>query len=142
MANRLLATRKSWASAFANFDQTSQLTLLADTTTKAPPTSGNISSIGTGPGSWSIKQQSTVFLSICEAEYIGQTLMNKKAVWLQNLLAELADMNERQLHTVAICGDSHGAIALARNPKFHGRSNNVNIEHHYVRVRVMMGRWG
>lgn len=99
-------------------------------------TSGYVFSIGTGPISWSSKRQSTVSLSTCEAEYIGQTQATKEAVWLRNLLAELTYMNERDIPTTIIYGDNQGAIALAKNPKFHGRSKHIDIQHHYVREKV------
>lgn len=105
-------------------------------------TSGYVSSIGTGPISWSPKCQSTVSLSTCEAEYIGQTQATKETVWLRNLLAELADMDEREIPTTVIYGDNQGAIALAKNPKFHGRSKHIDIQHHYVREKVNDGTVG
>ena len=105
-------------------------------------TSGYVFGIGTGPISWSSKRQSTVSLSTCEAEYIGQTQATKEAVWLRNLLAELTHMNERDIPTTIIYGDNQGAIALAKNPKFHGRSKHIDIQHHYVREKVEDGTVG
>lgn len=105
-------------------------------------TSGYVFGIGTGPISWSSKRQSAVSLSTCEAEYIGQTQATKEAVWLRNLLAQLADMEERDIPTTIIYGDNQGAIALAKNPKFHGRSKHIDIQHHYVREKVEDGTVG
>lgn len=105
-------------------------------------TSGYVFGIGTGPISWSSKRQSTVSLSTCEAEYIGQTQATKEAVWLRNLLAELTDMDECDIPTTVIYCDNQGAIALAKNPKFHGRSKHIDIQHHYVREKVEDGTVG
>jgi hypothetical protein len=102
-------------------------------------TSGYVFGIGTGPISWSSKRQSTVSLSNCEAEYIGQTQATKEAVWLRNLLAEIANMRERDIPTTVIYGDNQGAIALAKNAKFHGRSKHIDIQHHYVREKINDG---
>jgi hypothetical protein len=105
-------------------------------------TSGYVFGMGTGPISWSSKRQSTVSLSTCEAEYIDQTQATKEAVWLRNLPAQLADLDERDIPTTVIYGDNQGAIALAKNPKFHGRSKHVDIQHHYVREKVEDGTVG
>jgi hypothetical protein len=102
-------------------------------------TSGYVFGIGTGPISWSSKRQSTVSLSTYEAEYIGQTQATKEAIWLRNLLAEIADMGERDIPTTVIYGDNQGSIALAKNAKFHGRSKYIDIQHHYVREKINDG---
>lgn len=105
-------------------------------------TSGYVFNVGSGPISWSSKQQSAVSLSTCEAEYIGQTQATKEAVWLRKLLAEVTNMEERDLPTTIIYGDNQGAIALAKDPKFHSRSKHIDIQHHYVREKVHDGTVG
>jgi hypothetical protein len=35
-----------------------------------------------------------------------------------------------------IFGDNQGAIALAKNPQFHGRSKHIDTQWHYVREKV------
>ena len=105
-------------------------------------TSGYAFSLGTWPIRWSSKRQSTVALSTCEAECIGQTQATKEAVWLRSLLAEVASMDECDLPTTIIYGDNQGAISLAKNPKFHGRSKHIDIQHHYVREKVNDGTVG
>lgn len=102
-------------------------------------TSGYIFTIGSAAISWSSKRQPTVALSTCEAEYIGQTQASKEAVWLRSLLAELSKVGERSLPTTVIYSDNQGAIALAKNPQFHGRSKHIDIQHHYVREKVVDG---
>lgn len=103
-------------------------------------TSGYLFGTGTGPISWSSKRQSTVSLSTCEAEYIGQTQATDQGSCLA--LAQLADVDECDIPTTIIYGDNKGAITLAKNPKFHGRSKQVDIEHHYVREKVEDGAVG
>ena len=103
-------------------------------------TSGYVFSIGSGAISWSSKRQSTVALSTCEAEYIGQTQATKEAMWLQGLLQQLAlpgDNNPNATpHTVVIYGDNQGAIALAKNPQNHGRCKHMEIQQKFVREKV------
>ena len=52
-------------------------------------TSGYVFNVGSAVISWSLKLQSTVALSSCEAEYIGQTNATKEAIWLRQLLNEV-----------------------------------------------------
>jgi hypothetical protein len=81
-------------------------------------TSGYIFNVGSGAISWSSKQQSVVALSTCEAKYMAQTQATKEATWLRCLLKELL----RNQNEPVILGDNRGAIALAKNPRFHSRN--------------------
>ena len=38
---------------------------------------------------------------------------------------------------MVIYGDNQGAIALAKNPQFHGRTKHIDIAHHFVREKVV-----
>ena len=33
--------------------------------------------------------------------------------------------------------DNHGAIELSKNPKFHNRMKHIDINHHFIRERVL-----
>jgi hypothetical protein len=52
---------------------------------------------------------------------------------LRNLLRELG---HEQLQATVIFGDNQGAIALTKNPQFHGRSKHIDTQWHYVREKV------
>lgn len=91
---------------------------LAGDLTNRRSTSGFLFNIGRGAISWSSKQQPTVALSFCEAEYVAQTQAAKETIWLRSLLVELLNKNGEVTATV-IYGDNQGAIALAKNPQFH-----------------------
>jgi hypothetical protein len=102
-------------------------------------TSGYLFSVGSAVVSWSSKLQSTVALSTCEAEYIGQSNAAKEAIWLRRLLDEIRpeDMDKPKA-TIIFC-DNQGAIALAKNPQFHSRMKHVEIQHNFVREKVSDG---
>jgi len=104
-------------------------------------TSGYTFNIGSGAISWSSKRQPTVALSTCEAEYVAQTQATKEAIWLKGLLVELSDMHNNELSPSAVIlyGDNQGAIALAKNPVYHGRTKHIDIQHHFVREKVESG---
>jgi hypothetical protein len=102
-------------------------------------TSGYIFHIGSGAISWSSKRQATVSLSSCEAEYIGQTNATKEAIWLKRFLAQVNfDKFGPPVATIIYC-DNQGAMALAKNPQFHGRTKHIETHHHFVREKVASG---
>lgn len=98
-------------------------------------TSGYVFTLGSAPISWSSKRQPTVALSTCEAEYSGQTQAAKEAIWLKSLLSQLTG-DDQYLKSVVIYGDNQGAIALAKNPRFHARTKHIDIQTHYIRDSI------
>lgn len=60
----------------------------------------------------------------------------RQAIWLQDLLAEIMGAsNER----VMIRIDNQSALALTRNPVFHGRSKHIHTRYHFIRECVEKG---
>jgi len=102
-------------------------------------TSGYVFNVGSAVISWSSKLQSTVALSSCEAEYIGQTNATKEAIWLRRLLNEIQPEAAYKAQATIIYCDNQGAIALAKNPQFHARTKHIDIQHHFVRDKVTEG---
>ena len=59
----------------------------------------------------------------------------KESIWLQAILVDLGA--KRQVDMVQhICVDNQGALALAKNPQFHARTKNIDIQYHCVREHV------
>ena len=98
-------------------------------------TAGFVFNIGSGAISWSSKRQPTIALSTCEAEYQAQTQAAKEAVWLRSLLQDLNPIARTPYATIIYC-DNQGAIALAKDPKFHPRTKHIAIQHHWVREKI------
>ena len=97
-------------------------------------TSGYLFQIAGGPISWrSKKKQGSVALSTAEAEYVALSSAAQETVWLRKLISELK--NPPECPTV-ILEDNQSAIAMAKNPQFHGRSKHIDIKHHFIRERV------
>ena len=59
-----------------------------------------------GAISWSSRKQKSVALSTAEAEYVALSGAVPECIWLRQLEAE-----------------NQSAIAMAKNPKFHGHAN-------------------
>jgi len=81
-------------------------------------------SSGTGAISWSSKKQPVVALSTAEAEYIAATSCATQTVWLRRILEV---MHQKQNTPTEIYCDNKSAIALSKNPVFHGRSKHIDI---------------
>ncbi|KAG7559183.1 Integrase catalytic core [Arabidopsis thaliana x Arabidopsis arenosa] len=100
-------------------------------------TMGHIFYLGEGPISWCSQKQSVVALSSCEAEFMAGTEAAKQAIWLQDLLSEIAGTpNEK----VTVFIDNQSAIALTKNPVFHGRSKYIHRRYHFIRECVELGQ--
>ncbi len=108
-------------------------------------TSGYIFNVESGAISWLSKQQPTVTLSGCEAEYTRQTQATKEKVWLKLLLQELNTPSsidvtrdpakQHAIYSVIIHCDNQGAIALRKNPQSNARSKHIDIHWHYQREK-------
>ena len=85
--------------------------------------------MGAGAISWSLKKQHIVALSSTEAEYIVQTHVAKEALWLCSFLQELCSAPDDPL--ILNC-DNQGAIALAKDNKFHMCTKHIDMCYHFI----------
>ena len=69
-------------------------------------------SLGSGMISWFNRKQSCMELSTTEAEYVFSCLASCEAVWLQNILSELFDL---QLDVTCIFCDNQSYMKLPKN---------------------------
>lgn len=96
-------------------------------------TTGHVFYFFDSPITWCSQKQETVALSSCEAEFVAGTEAAKQAIWLQDLFGEIVG---RQGERVVIYIDNKSAIALSRNPVFHGRSKHIHRRYHFIRECV------
>nr|GEW28280.1 zinc finger, CCHC-type [Tanacetum cinerariifolium] len=94
---------------------------------------------GNSPISWNSHKQPTVALSSCESEFMAATAAACQALWLQRLLNALTRWKEEK---VTIRVDNKSAIALMKNPVFHGRSKHIDIRYHFIRECVKKNQIG
>ena len=87
--------------------------------------------------SWSSKKQHVVVLLSTEAEYIAQTHAAKEALWLCSFLQELHSTPDDPL--IINC-DNQGAIALAKDNKFHACTKHIDVRYHFIREVVEDGK--
>ncbi|XP_046863338.1 secreted RxLR effector protein 161-like [Xenia sp. Carnegie-2017] len=95
-------------------------------------TSGYIFQIGNCTVSWSSRKQRTVAKRTTEEEYVALSYTTQEAIWIQRLLMDITFGMEGP---ITIFEDNQGAIELAKNAKYHNRTN-IDICHHFVRERV------
>jgi hypothetical protein len=86
---------------------------------------------------WCSHKEKTVALSSCEAEFMAATEAAKQALWLRTLLSELTAKKARK---VTLFVDNNSAIALMKNPVFHGRSKHIDIKYHFIRECIECGQ--
>ncbi|KAJ0455004.1 putative RNA-directed DNA polymerase [Helianthus annuus] len=99
-------------------------------------TSGTIFYLSNNVITWSSQKQRTVALSSCEAEFMAATAGACQALWLRNLLSEISGS---EAQCVKLMVDNEGAIALIKNPIFHGRSKHIDTNYHFIRECVERG---
>ncbi|GKA15002.1 zinc finger, CCHC-type containing protein [Tanacetum coccineum] len=99
-------------------------------------TTGIVFYFGESPITWCTQKQPTVALSSCESEFMAATGAACQALWLKRLLNELTGWEEKRI-TLKV--DNVSAIALVRNPVFHGRSKHIDIRYHFIRECVENG---
>ncbi|CAH9103536.1 unnamed protein product [Cuscuta epithymum] len=85
---------------------------------------------------WASQKQRSVALSSCEAEFMAASAVACQGIWLRGLLSDLI-LNK--VDPVTIYVDNKSAIALMKNPMFHGRSKHIDIRFHFIRECVERG---
>ena len=93
--------------------------------------------MGAGAISWSSKKQHVVALLSTEAEYIMQMHMAKEVLWLRSFLWELCSAPDDPL--ILNC-DNQGAIALAKDNKFHACTKHIDVRYHFICEAVEDGK--
>ena len=92
---------------------------------------------GLGAVSWSSKKQSIVSLSSTEAKYVAQMHAAKEGIWLKSFISEIHGRNEKPF---TISCDNQGAIALAKDNKFHARTKHIDLRYHFICEAVEDGK--
>ena len=108
----------------------------AGDTTDRKSISGYVFMQNGGAISWSSRKQKTVALSTAEAEYLALSNASQECMWLRQLQREL---NYSTSTPTIIYEDNQATIAMAKNPKFHGRAKHIDIRHHFIREQVAQG---
>ncbi|GKV37176.1 hypothetical protein SLEP1_g45235 [Rubroshorea leprosula] len=87
--------------------------------------------LGLGVISWCSQKQVALAHSTTEAEYIAAATAVDKAIWLRKLLV---NVHHAQSNPTEMLCDSKAAVAIAKNPVFHGKTKHFKLKYHIVRV--------
>ena len=68
---------------------------------------------------------------------VAQTHAAKEAIWLRKFVSEIRGSSEKPL---TILCDNQGAIALAKDNKFHARTKHIDLRYHFIREAVEDGK--
>ncbi|KAG8480141.1 hypothetical protein CXB51_024917 [Gossypium anomalum] len=136
-AKRVLRYLKGTLNHGVNFEKAKELKLIGYSNSdwvgsidNMKSTSGYFFTLGSGVFCWSSKKQQTVAQSTAKAEYIAAAAAVNQAIWLRKLLY---DLNEEQVEAIEIKVDNQSAVAIAKNPVFHGKTKHFKIKYHFVR---------
>ena len=66
-----------------------------------------------------------------------QTHATNEAKWLKSFVSEIRGGGEKPL---TILCDNQGAIALAKDNKFHARTKHIDLQYHFIREAVEDGK--
>ena len=85
---------------------------------------GNISSVVTG--------------SMCEAEYIAASEAARQGVWMKEFITDLGVIPNASGLMTLFC-DNTGAIAIAKEPRFHKKTRHIKRHFNSIRENVQDG---
>lgn len=100
-------------------------------------TSGNVFYYNSCPVTWNSHKQQTVALSSCEAEFMAATTAACQAVWLQGVLDEIMGQKQK---LVMLKVDNRSALALMKDPVFHGKSKHIETKYYFIRDCIGKGK--
>ena len=85
---------------------------------------------------WSSKKQSCVALSTMEAKYVACFATTQNAVWLRSFLQHL-EIIRTVMEPVTIFCDNTTALAVAKDPKYHGKTKHIKKRYYYIRDAII-----
>ena len=91
-----------------------------------------------GAVSWRSSKQSVVVGSTCEAEYIAAWEAADERVWMKEFISDLGVIPSA-LGPMKIFCDNTGAIALAKDSRFHKRTKHIKRRFNSIRDLVQVG---
>ena len=91
-----------------------------------------------GAVSWCSSKQSVVAGSTCEAEYIAASEAANEGVWMKEFISDKGVITSALGPMKIIC-DNTGAIALAKESKFHKRTKQIMRRFNSIWDQVQVG---
>ena len=83
--------------------------------------------------SWKAELQDNVALSTTEAEYMAAVEASKEVLWLRGSVETFSIIQD----SIRIHCDSQSIIHLAKDHRYHKRTNHINMRYH----KIVSGSW-
>ena len=99
---------------------------------------GYIFLLNGGAVSWCSSKQSVIAGSTCEAEYIAASEAANEGVWMKEFISDLGVIPSASGPMKIFC-DNTGAIALAKESRFHKRTKHIKRRFNSIRDLVQVG---
>ncbi|KAG8483529.1 hypothetical protein CXB51_022381 [Gossypium anomalum] len=99
-------------------------------------TTGYVLYLGKNPIAWCSKKQAMVSRSSSEVEYRSLANYVSEVLWVKKLLVEIGVGLEQ---TPVVWCDNTSTVSMSVNPTHHARVKHVEIDHHFVREKVLDG---
>ena len=99
---------------------------------------GYVYMLNGGAVSWCSCKQSVVAGSTCEAEYMAASEAAQEAVWMKEFITDLGVIPNASGSMTLFC-DNTGAIALAKEPRFHRKTRHIKRRFNSIRESVQNG---
>eukprot|EP00253_Pinus_taeda_P001740 PITA_01740 len=97
-------------------------------------TSGGAFYMGSKLVSWFSKKQSSIALSIAEAEYVAAASCCTQLLWM---MQTLQDIQITCTPSISIPCDNTSAISISKNLVMHSKTKHIPIRYHFLRERVL-----
>eukprot|EP00253_Pinus_taeda_P015797 PITA_15797 len=97
-------------------------------------TSGSEFYMGSILVSWFSKKQSSIALSIAEAEYVVATSCCTQLLWM---MQTLQDIQITCTPPISFLCDNTSAISISKNPVMHSKTKHIPIKYHFLREQVL-----
>ena len=91
-----------------------------------------------GALSWCSSKQSIVAGSTCEVEYIAASEAANEGVWMKEFISDLGVIPSASGPMKIFC-DNTGAISLAKESRFHKRTNHIKRRFDSIRDLLQVG---
>ncbi|GKC28057.1 retrovirus-related pol polyprotein from transposon TNT 1-94 [Tanacetum coccineum] len=84
---------------------------------------------------WSAKKQSSVAMSLAEAEYVADAECCAQVLWIKSQLVDYDVLYDN----VPIFCDNTSVIAISNNPVLHPKTKHIDIGYHFIRDHIFKG---
>ena len=97
-------------------------------------TSGGAFYMGFRLVAWFSKKQSSIALSIAEAEYVAAASCCTQLLWM---MQTSQDIQITYTPPISILCDNTSAISISKNPVMHSKTKHIPIKYHFLREQVL-----